>query len=233
MPAHSTAKATLSATVLALLLALAGTASAAAAPDVEDELPRRCEGAACARVATPVPWPDVRLEDGTVPFTVHGAFTLRLPKGALQFLLHDNGMTAVYPDRRWIGVQILTAKAIGLPGAGDGNTRPGALHLADMPRILYTRTPADPEPGHAEDRHLWRLALVFKNSHFENATQLQVAERGPLTAYFADWGAGSATGDIQVVHSAIQDAYLFVQLKGFSFEDVRRVVGSIETRRKQ
>lgn len=229
MTSHSSVRSAIG----AALLALACAASASAAEPSDDDLPLRCEGAACAKVATPVSWPDLALEDGTAPFTVHGAFTFRLPAGARQYLLHDNGITAVYADRRWIGVQVLTATALGLPSRdGDGGMRAGALSVADMPRILYTKTPADPEPSHAEDLNLWRLALVFKNSHFQNATQLQVAQRGPLTAYFADWGAGGATADIQVVHGAVKDAHLFVQLKGFAFDDVRRVVGSIETRRK-
>lgn len=219
--------------ISAALLVLACAAPAMAAPAAEDQLPPRCEGAACARVATPVPWPDRRLEDGTTPFNVQGAFTFQLPRGPLEFLMHDNGFTARYADRRWIGVQVLTAATAGLPPRQrDGGGRPGALSLADMPRILYTKTPADPEPSHADDLLIWRIALVFKSSTFDKATQLQVAERGPLTAYFADSGVGSTTGELQVVHRDFQDSHLFVQFKGFAFDDVRRVVGSIELRRK-
>ena len=230
MPVRSTAKIAIG----TALLALACAASAGAAQPPDDELPARCEGPACTKVATPVPWPDARLEDGTTPFTVHGSFTFQLPKGPLEFLLQDNGFTARYSDRRWIGVQVLTAAAMGLPrrDGGEGG-RPGALSLADMPRILFTKTPADPEPSDSEDLQLWRLALVFKNSTFEKAKQLQVTERGPLTAYFADSGVGSTTGDLEIVHAGIKDSYLFVQFKGFSFDDVRHVVGSIELRRKQ
>jgi hypothetical protein len=229
VPSHSSVRSAIG----AALLALACAASAGTAPPSDDDLPLRCEGAACAKVATPVPWPDLGLEDGTAPFNLRGAFSFRLPAGARQYLLLDNGIMAVYPERRWISVQVLTATAMGLPSRdGEGSSRAGALSLSDMPRILYTKTPADPEPSDAEDLNLWRLALVFKNSHFRNATQVQVAQRGPLTAYFADWGAADSTGDIQVVHSAVKDAHLFVQFKGFAFDDVRRMVGSIETRRK-
>ena len=229
MLAHSTARSAIG----AALLALACAAAAAAPEPADDNLPLPCEGAACAKVATPVPWPELRLEDPTTPFTVHGTFTFQLPKGPLEFLLQDNGFIARYADRRWIGVQVLTAAALGLPRRdGVEGGRSGALGLADMPRIAFTKAPADPEPSHAEDLQLWRIALVFKNSTFEKATQLQVAQRGPLTAYFADSGVGSTTGTLEVVHAAIKDSYLFVQFKGFSFDDVRRVVSSIDVRRK-
>ena len=229
MPALSFLKCVLS----AAMFSLGGAAFAPAAQPADDQLPARCEGAGCAKVATPVSWPDVRLEDPTTPFTVHGTFTFQLPKGPLEFLLQDNGFIAPYADRRWIGVQVLTAAALGLPRRdGVEGGRSGALGLADMPRIAFTKTPADPEPRHAEDLQLWRIALVFKNGTFEKATQLQVAQRGPLTAYFADSGVGSTTGTLEVVHAGIKDWYLFVQFKGFSFDDVRRVVASIDVRPK-
>jgi hypothetical protein len=224
---------TFCATIAAAALA-AGCAVSPAAPDERDDSPiARCSGPACTKVATPVAWPDVRLADGTTPFTVQGAYTIRLPGSPLEFILNgDNGFIARYADRRWIGVQVLQAAIIGVPRRdGAADTRPGALGHADMPRILYTKTPADTEPTHPEDRDIWRLALAFKNSTFEKATQLNVAERGPLTVYFADSGVGDTTGEIQVVHRRTRDAHLFVQLKGFSFDDVRRIVGSIEVRK--
>lgn len=225
--------ATLGAVIVAAVLAV-GCAAPSAGPGERDDSPiARCSGPACTKVATPVAWPDVRLTQGTTPFTVQGAYTIQLPGSPLEFILNsDNGFIARYADRRWIGVQVLQAAIIGVPRRdGAADTRPGALGHADMPRILYTKTPADTEPTHPEDRDIWRLALAFKNSTFENATQLNVAERGPLTVYFADSGVGTTTGEIQVVHRRTRDAYLFVQLKGFSFDDVRRIVGSIEVRK--
>lgn len=98
MPALSFLKCVLS----AAMLAFGGAAFATAAQPAGDNLPLRCEGAACAKVATAVSWPDVRLEDPTTPFAVHGTFTFQLPKGPLEFLLQDNGFIARYADRRWI-----------------------------------------------------------------------------------------------------------------------------------
>jgi hypothetical protein len=219
----------ISAAVLAV-----GCATPPASPNERDDSPiARCTGSACSKVATPVAWPDVRLKDGTTPFNVQGAYTIQLPGAPLEFILNgDNGFIARYTDRRWIGVQVVQAPGIGVPRRdGAADTRPGALALADMPRILYTNTPADGEPTHAEDRDIWRLALAFKNGTFRNATQLNVAERGPLVAYFADGGVGDTTGEIQVVHRRTRDAYLFVQLQGFSFDDVRRIVGSVEAKK--
>lgn len=225
---------TLQGVISAALLALGCAASAATNSPSDDELPRRCEGPACTRVAMPVAWPDVRVEEDSVPFNVHGAFRIRLPKGAIEImLLGDNGLTVRYPNRRWIGVQRMDEKSTGLQHQGSGGeARPDALRFSDIPRILYTKTPADPEPTRLGDLEIWRLALVFKNSHFENATQVQVAERGPLTVYFADAGMASTSGDIEIVHRRIKDAYVFVQFKGFSFDDVRRVVGSLEATRE-
>jgi hypothetical protein len=224
---------TLSTAIGAAMLAVGCAVSPVGPKDRDDGPIARCSGPACSKVATSVAWPDVRLADGTTPFNVRGAYTIQLPEAPLEFILNgDNGFIARYADRRWIGVQVLQAASIGVPRRdGAADTRPGALALADMPRILYTKTPADTEPTHAEDRDLWRLALAFKNGTFENATQLNVAERGPLVAYFADSGVGDTTGEIEVVHRRTRDAYLFVQLKGFSFDDVRRIVGSIEARK--
>ena len=101
--------------ISAALIALGCAASAATKPPSDDGLPGRCEGPACTRVATPVDWPDVRVEEDSV--------------------------------------------------------------------------------------------------------------------YFADAGMADTSGDIEIVHRRIKDAYVFVQFKGFSFDDVRRVVGSLESTR--
>jgi hypothetical protein len=37
---------------------------------------------------------------------------------------------------------------------------------------------------------------------------------------------------VYVTHKRLKDSYLHVQAKGFSFDDVRRVVGSIEALRE-
>lgn len=226
---------TLQRIVTASVLVLGVAASAGLqARTPTDNLPLRCTGPGCGKIASVVAWPEERLDGGTVPFLVQGAFTVRLPKDPAEFVLHaDSGLTARYADGRWIGVQIMRATASKLLPAGTArDTRSDALSFSDLPRILYTKTPADSEPAHAQDRQLWRLALVHKNATLERATQVQVAERGPLTAYFADSGAAHTTGDLQVVHRRIKDSYLFVQVKGFSFDDVRRVVGSMEAKRE-
>jgi hypothetical protein len=220
--------------VVSAALLVLGCAASAAAKQPIDNLPLRCAGPACTKVATAVAWPDARLEEGTTPFSVQGAFNVRLPKDPTEYILQgENGITARYTDGRWIGIQVMNAASAQAPQRGDTrNAKPDALSYSDLPRILYTKTPADPEPTRAEDRQIWRLALAFKNSTFENATQVHVTERGPLVVYFADAGSAGTTGDIQVVHRRIKDSYVFVQVKGFSFDDVRRVIGSIEAKRE-
>jgi hypothetical protein len=197
-----------------------------------EQLCRRCDGPSCMKVATSVAWPDTRLEDGTFPFYVASAFKVRFPKGPSEVVAMggEGDLTARYGPGRFISVQVLTGAGAGLKEHSD--TRAAALSYADVPRILYTKTPVDPEPAVVNDRRIWRIALASKNHLFENTTELNVAERGPLTVYFSDAGVGGSTGTAYVVHRKVKDSVLLVQAKGFSFDDVRRVVGSIEALRE-
>ena len=61
---------------------------------------------------------------------------------------------------------------------------------------------------------------------------MTVAERGALTAYMSDARVADNTTVAYVTHKRIKDSYLQVQAKGFSLDDVRRVVGSIEALRE-
>jgi hypothetical protein len=195
---------------------------------------RECNGPGCAKVATPAPWPEGRVEEGIGPFIMGALFKVTLPKGASQYIvLADGDITVDYGPDRWVGIQTVTAAETHFPlREGQKNTRPNALAHADIPRILYSKTLDDAEPAHIEDLRIWRSALMYKGSAFNEATQATVAERGSLTAYLSDARIANDTTVGYVTHKRLKDSYLLVQTKGFSFDDFRRVIGSIEALRE-
>ena len=199
-----------------------------------EQLCRGCNGPACMKVASTAAWPEERVEDGTGPFIVGSVFKVLLPKGANFFLVASDGaILAKYGPDRWIGLQVPTAAQAQRPKwNGRHGARPNALTFSDIPSIQHWKTPEDAEPADIEDRRLWRYALVSKSIAFKDATQLTVAERGSLTAYMSDARVADNTTVAYVTHKRIKDAYLQVQAKGFSADDVRRVVGSIEALRE-
>ena len=199
-----------------------------------EQLCRGCNGPACMKVASTATWPEERVEEGVGPFIVGSLFKVSLPKGASFFLVASDGaILAKYGPDRWVSLQVPTAAQAQRPQwDGRKSTRPNALTFADIPYIQHWKTPEDTEPADIEDRRVWRYALVSKSIAFPEATQLSVAERGSLTAYMSDARVASGTTVAYVTHKRIRDSYLQVQAKGFSFDDVRRVVGSIEALRE-
>lgn len=193
-----------------------------------------CSGIGCTQVATLAPWPEMRVDDGVGPFVFGAMFKATFPKGATQYLvLADGDITVRYGPDRWVGIQVITAAKSHLPRLEDRkNSRPDALANADIPRILYTKTLQDAEPLHIEDRRIWRSALMYKGSAFRDATHVTVVERGSLTAYLTDARIAGDTTVAYVTHRRLRDSYLHVQTKGFSYDDHRRVIGSIEALRE-
>lgn len=168
------------------------------------------------------------------PFVVGTLFRVTVPSGAIKYtVLADGDVTVDYGSGRWLGLQVITAEESHVPRRdGQKSVRPGALANADIPRILYSKTLSDAEPTHIEDRRIWRSALMYKGSAFNLATQVTVAERGNLTAYLTDAPVADSTTVGYVTHRRLKDSYLHVQTKGFSFDEFRRVVGSIEALRE-
>ena len=199
-----------------------------------EQLCRYCNEPACMKVATPAAWPEGRVEEGTGPFIMGVLFKVLFPKGASAFLvLADGDMLVKYGSDRWIGVQVLTAAEAHRPQwDGQKSIRPNALTFADIPRIEYTKTPEDAEPSNVEDRRVWRYALTNKGRSFKSATQMIVVERGSLTAYLSDANLVDDTVVAYITHRRLKGSYLQVQAKGFSFDDIRNVVGSIEAMRE-
>lgn len=199
-----------------------------------EQLCRGCNGAACMKVASPAAWPEERVEDGTAPVIVGAVFKVSLPPGASFFIVASDGaILAKYGPDRWFSLQVPTAARSQRPQwDGRHSGRPGALTFADIPRIQHWHTPEDTEPTHLEDRRVWRYALVGKGIAFKDATQLKVAENGALTAYLSDARVAGNTTVAYVTHQRLKDSYLHVQAQGFSMDDVRRVVGSIQAVRE-
>ena len=199
-----------------------------------EQLCRGCNGPACMKVASAAAWPEERVEEGTGPFIVGALFKVLLPKGASFFLVAaDGAILAKYGPDRWLSLQVPTAAQAQRPRwDGRNSTRSNALTFSDIPYIQHWKTPEDAEPKDIEDRRVWRYALVSKSIAFPGATHLTVAERGSLTAYMSDARVAGDTTVAYVTHKRIKDSYLQVQAKGFSFDDVRRVVGSIEALRE-
>ena len=195
---------------------------------------RRCDGPSCMKVATSVPWPDTRLEEGTVPFHLGSAFKVRFPKGPSEVKVLGGGDLLVrYDAGRWISVQLLTAAKAGLPQReGDRAVKSGTLSYSDAPRILYMQTAEDVEPKDIQDRRIWRSALTSKNHLFANSTELMAAEKGPLTVYFSNGGVAETSGSAWLTHRNFKDSVLFVQANGFSFDDLKRVVASVDALRE-
>ena len=199
-----------------------------------EQLCRGCNGPACMMVASTAPWPEERVDEGSGAFIVGSLFKVLLPKGANFFLVASDGaILAKYGPDRWIGLQVPTAAQAQRPQwDGRNSTRLNALTFSDIPSIQHWKTPEHKEPTDMEDRRVWRYALVSKSIVLKDATQLTVAERGSLTAYMSDARVADNTTVAYVTHKRIKDSYLQVQAKGFSLDDVRRVVGSIEALRE-
>jgi hypothetical protein len=195
---------------------------------------RECDGAGCAKVATPAPWPEGRVDEGVGPFIMGAQFKITFPKGARRYiLLADGDITVDYGPKQSVNVQVITAEEMRFPRWDrQKKARPDALATADIPRILYLKTLDDVEPTHAEDRRIWRSAIMFKGSAFKDATQVTVSEQGSLTAYLTDARVAGDTTVGYVTHKRIKDSYLHVQTEGFPFDEFRRIVGSIEALRE-
>lgn len=195
---------------------------------------RECSGDGCAKVAAPAPWPESRVEGGVGPFVMGTLFKVTVPGGAIKYtVLADGDVTVDYGSDRWLGLQVITAEESQVPRReGQESVRPGALVNADIPRILYSKTLNDAEPTHIEDRRIWRSALMYKGSAFNDSTQVTLAERGSLTAYLTDAMVAGNTTVGYVTHKRLRDSYLHVQTKGFTFDEFRRIVGSIEALRE-
>lgn len=198
-----------------------------------EQMCRGCNGPACTKVAVPAKWPEERVEEGSGPFIVGAVFKVLLPKGpSLYLVAADGAILAKYGPDRWMSLQVPTAAQAKRPKWDGRSTRPNALTFADIPAIQHWKTPEDAEPADMEDRRVWRYTLVSKSITFPGATQLTVAERGPLTAYMSDARVAGDTTVAYVTHKRLKDSYLHVQAKGFSVDDVLGVVGSIEALRE-
>ncbi|MCK6434220.1 MAG: hypothetical protein L6Q68_14495 [Aquabacterium sp.] len=199
----------------------------------QEQLCRRCDGPACLKVASPAAWPEGVAGGTTTPFHL-GPFRLRLPADPQSIHVLGGGDVIVrYAKDRWIGFSLQTATAAGLPLRDDPvpaiDKHPaGTLAFADVPRVIFTKTPDDAEPRQDDDRRIWRSALTSKHAALERTTEMSIATRGPLTLYLADGGVADLDGVAYVAHRSLRDGYLYVNARGFAFAEFRRVAGSIE-----
>ena len=194
----------------------------------KEELCRRCDGPSCMKVAPEAAWPADAL-------TMGGAYSL----DAFQFLLPESperiaypsggGLFVRYPDKRAIAFEWIKAEqAPFLRKAGPA----GELVFSDIPRIQYTKTPADAEPQSLTDKRIWRFALLLKDSLFSKAQRQFHARRGPITMYVREGPDSENHAVAHLVHDQVKGAYLQVTGFGFEFDEVVKILATANVREK-
>lgn len=225
---------------LALGALVAPVAAAAAEPTYPvdrmcrvEELCRRCDGPACMKVAEEQPWPSERLDSG-LSFDISG-IRLLLPAAPEKISIASDGAVFVrYPGRKVLAIEQFKPAQFGLPAAPQGAPKAGgrqgggALTFADVPRILFTKTPADAEPPEVADRRIWRLALTGKHSAFALTERPFFFRRGPVTVFVRGGVARAADPVAYLVEEPFTGKYVTISAFQFEHDDFMRMLGSIE-----
>lgn len=193
-----------------------------------EELCRRCDGPSCMKVAPEAEWPANALTTG-------GIYSL----DAFQILLPESPERIAHPSGGGLFVRYAGKKAIAFewikldqaPFLKKGG-RGGELAFSDIPRIQYTKTPADAEPPVLADKRIWRFALLSKDSGFSKAQRQFHSRRGPLTLYVREGADSENHAVAHLVNEKVRNAYLQITGFGFEFDEFLRILATANVREK-
>lgn len=191
-----------------------------------EQLCRRCDGPSCMKVAPEAPWPTDALSKGGA--YALDAFQILLPE-APERIAHPSGggLFVRYPGKKAIAFEWMKVDQVAaLKKLGPG----GTLTFADVPRIQYTKTPADAEPQGLADKRLWRFALMLKDAGFSNTQRQFHARRGPVTLYVREGANAENHAVAHLVHDKAKNAYLQVSGFGFEFDEFVRILATVTVR---
>lgn len=191
----------------------------------KEQLCRRCDGPSCTRVASEAQWPAEGLKAG-VTFSLD-AFRILLPESP-ERIAHPSGggLFVRYAGTKTIAFEWMKAEqALFLK-----KNAPGGLTYSDIPRIQFTKTPADTEPEGVGDKRIWRYALTLKDSGFSKSRHLLYAKRGPVTLYVRDGAVAETDAVAHLVHDKVKGAYLQITALGFEFDELMQILATIDVR---
>ena len=216
---------------LFLLVALCGFASVASAAKqpsliAESQLAAPCKGSGCMLVATEKPWPN-EIADASEQALRFGHFEFSIPAGArLRIVPIGAAFVAEYGNGAKISVHYEYATQF-QPDHITKLYKRATLQIADFPRILFTKTPSDPEPASIYDRWIWRDAMAGKGLFFGKTEAAFVSRKGTVTAYYAETPSSDHASMAYITHVSKPGSYMLIQLDGFGFEVLEKLIGSI------
>lgn len=203
----------------ALVTAVSASCASGTRPDSSTEIQPAtfyCERSPwCNLVAVEKPWPEAPTTRQEMMPVMLGPFRVQLPRNVDE--LHTAGashaLVANYANYR-IALSLETVHDFGLlapennPSATPEN---GRLHPFHYFEILFTKTPADPEPAAGFDRKLWRAAFVRKSSlKYSRAGTAEIRRHGTWTAYSVLFDDTSRERETILVNREQPDDYLRV-----------------------
>lgn len=190
-----------------------------------EQLCRQCTGAACSATTPESPWPEPALAAGQA--LVLDGIRLLVP-AAPERVGHPSGggLFLRYDGTRMLAFEWIKPGQVPYLKPGPR----GSLTLADVPRIDHTQTSQDPEPANLHDRRLWRYALALKDAAHATPGRHFRARRGLAAIYVREATAPERKVFAQVVHDRMAHTYLQLTAVGFDYDDVLRLLATIETR---
>jgi len=216
---------------LFILVALCGFASVASAAKqssliAESQLAVPCKGPGCQFVATEKPWPK-EIADTGGQVLKFGHFEFSIPTGArLRIVPIGAALVAEYGSGAKIAFHYEYAAQF-QPDHIIKLYKRATLKITDFPRILFTKTPSDPEPALIYDRWIWRDAMAGKGLYFGKTEAAFVSKKGAITAYCAETPSSDHASLAYITDVSKPDSYMLIQFDGFGFDILEKLIGSI------
>lgn len=175
-------------------------------------------------VAKPVSWP-AAIADGLQVRA--GSFSMRV-LGVKKVVMIPGMLVLDLGSSRIRLREVTAAELEGKSEKLHGLFSKATLHLGDIPRLVFTKKAADPEPRNIYDRWIWRTAMAERSALLRGVQELYKTGNRFYYVYYARILEPYDGVVAFIVRKDMDDRYLLLQGEGVSLKVLRSIIGSFQ-----
>lgn len=187
-----------------------------------------CEGPGCLRTAEAANWPAPL---GKAAYTVElERYIVSLPSLPKRTVLDRAGTLIVQcQDGSFLSFDLESTYAL-----ADDIEAPEKSNftVSDSGTFVFTKTASDPPPTDPADLWVWKQAIFLKEQVFGPKNPVYQSTKGPLTVYYWPDFQIKEASLAHVFDTSRPDTYVRIFAKKMTFDDFKKIVGSIQIRNK-
>ncbi len=146
-------------------------------------------------------------------------FSLKAPDEPLSKIISSEGEIILYYKD---GQRLLIAEDSG-PEVGDLKD----VSVNQFPQIVFTKTTKDKEPESHSDRFFWKVALYQKPAFFNQASEVNYAERDGVSYFLSDSNELGFSGSAMVSANNVKDKFLRIRAMNMQYAKFQKIVASV------